>query len=84
MAYYRHVRTTNERRQWAVVEELHREYGSLLKFNRSRSFKLLPDVYDEPLREPYFWRSWKKYRKHQYRIRRERRPDRGRHPPSKC
>jgi len=63
MGWLRHIRTTQERRVWFIhLEEMERPPGRL-----RRSPHNLPNYMDEFIK-PWNQRSWKEYRKTQYKA----------------
>src|SRR4051812_4773988 len=67
MSYYRTIHTTGEIRKWSGAIDLRKEYP-LLRLRSKRSLKQLPDKRDELCRQNTRDRSWKKFRKTQYKI----------------
>lgn len=65
--YFRHMRTTSERRISAISEcdEELLEYG--VRIRGRRNHKNLPNAWDDEYRRDINTRNWKKYRKHQWR-----------------
>ena len=60
-SYFRHMRTTQERR-WSFLGE-NEDYP--IKLRTKRSFKYIPNSWDDIVKERH--KNWKKYRKHQYK-----------------
>jgi hypothetical protein len=73
MGFFRHIKTTNERRQWYACMDWKKEYPDI-RVRWRRSSKHLPNYYDEAMRSDGEDRSWKNYRLTQYRPKREARP----------
>ena len=64
MSYFRHPKTTNERKQWAKVEHDRKEYGFKIRARAARNERNLPDTWDD-LHKSFGWevKSWKHYRR---------------------
>ncbi len=75
--------TTNERRKWMEAEELMREWGSVFRTRQARSFKHLPDAWDDIVCRFNDQNCWKSQRKTHYRLKPIRDSHTRRHPPSK-
>lgn len=67
MCYFRQPQTANEIRQWSNIEHDEEEYGYKIKVRAARNPRHVPNSYDD-ISRPYNERSWKKYRKTQWKI----------------
>lgn len=67
MNYFRLPKTGNEIRQWSKTRYDEQEYGYKIKVRSARNPRHVPDSYDD-ISRPYNERSWKKYRKTQWKY----------------
>lgn len=69
MGYFRKIKTTQERRRWVADEELMGEYPEL-RLRAGRSFRTLPNSWDDIHKSAWEDRSWKRHRDRQWSVER--------------
>ena len=67
MSYYRHPKTTQERKLWTGLCIDSKEFDVNIKLRAARSARNLPNAWDDWVRSSYQVKSWKNYRTQQYR-----------------
>jgi len=65
MSYYRHPKTTQERKLWTGLCIDSKEFDVNIKLRAARSARNLPNAWDDLYAHPI--RSWKEHRKLQYK-----------------
>jgi len=67
MGWLRHPKTTNEKRQWHALEFERSNSGYKVRARARRSWKRLVDTWDDIMNSSIDIKSWKRYRKNQWK-----------------